>query len=102
MKYIFTRITILILGVVIIYYISVYSLEKARAEGRGFCNEGDVCFFRLILLLAIASIGVFSYELYKFNKQSKIKERNRSFVFIFSILLLVIVFGGYFMQYVGG
>lgn len=99
MKFIIKRIAMLILSLALIYSISDYVLKKARENGRGFSSEGDVCFTRLLLALAIISISVFSYEAYKFNKQSKIKERNRSFILVFSILILVIVFGEYFMKF---
>jgi hypothetical protein len=99
MKYILTRISILILGLVIIFSISYYVEIKAREEIGGiYANAGGGCFTVLIFILAIASLSVFSYEACQFNKQSKIEERNRSFVLIFPILVFLIVSRETFMH----
>lgn len=99
MKYILRRISILILGLAIIFSISYFVEIKKREEIGGiYANAGDACFTVLTFILIIVSLSIFSYEAYQFNKQSKTKERNRSFILIFPILVFLILCRETFMH----
>ena len=95
MKYIFTRISILILAIILIYYISDYGGYYAKSAYDEI--DGGILFFKLLFWLLIISLGVFFFEAYKFNKKGRAKERNRSLWLIFSVVLLVIIYLGYFL-----
>ena len=97
MKYILTRIIILTLVVITLNYISNFVSENAEPE-YGYM-EGAITLFRLLFALGIISLCIFSYEAYRFNKQSKIRERNSSLTLISTILLLVVIFGRYFLEF---
>ena len=98
MKYIFTRIIILILLVVAVKYFSDSVAEHTEPAEYGYM-EGAKTFFTLLFALAIISTGIFSYEAYRFHRQKKIKDRNKSLILISSVLLLVLIFSGYFFQF---
>jgi len=100
MKYIFIRLILLILGVVLIYYISDFIQNSAVVEDGGYNLEGIIWFFRLILGFIIVSIGVFAYEAHLFNKQNKINQLNTSLILIGIIVLLMVIFGGYFLEFI--
>lgn len=90
----------MILSVIAIYYVSDCIREYTTVDAGAFNFYGVIWFFRLLLILVVLSLGIFFYEAYTFNKQKRIKERNESLILIFLILLLGIVFGGYFLQFV--
>jgi len=87
------------LCVIAIYYISDYIQESAIVEEGDDNFYGVIWFFKLLLLLVFISVVVFSYEAYKLNRQKKIKERNLSLILIALIVLMVLIFGGYFLQF---
>lgn len=100
MKYIFIRFILLILGVVLLYYISDFIQNSAVVEDGGYNLEGIIWFFRLVLGYIVISIGVFAYEAHLFNKLNKINQRNASLILIGIIVLFMIIFGKYFLEFV--
>ena len=98
MKYILIRIALMTAAVIAIYYVSNYIAANAEPEV-GYM-EGAIAFFRMTLAVAIIGLSVFTYEAYRFNRQHKIKERNHSLVLMVLMVLLLIVFGGYFFEFV--
>jgi heme/copper-type cytochrome/quinol oxidase subunit 2 len=100
MKYIFLRIVIIILGMAFIYHISDYIQDNTEIEDGGYNFEGIIWFFRLLLAFVLICLSVFGYEARLFHKQNKKKQRNISLTFIGVIILLMLLFSGYFSQFV--
>jgi membrane associated rhomboid family serine protease len=100
MNYIVKRVVLLILIVIAFYYISDYIQETAVVEPGDFNFEGVIAFFRMSLILVIVSLAIFGYEAYIFHKQGRKKERNVSLGLIISIVLLIAIFAGFFLQFV--
>jgi len=86
--------------VIAVYFISDYIQDTAVVEPGDFNFEGVIAFFRMSLVLVIVSLGIFGYEAYTFHQRGKKKERNVSLSLIISIVLLVAVFAGFFLQFV--
>jgi phosphatidylglycerophosphatase A len=97
MKYILSRIMILIIAIAAIYIVRYYVADHAAPDHKYGYIEGVIVFFRLLSILVITSIGIFSYEAYRFNKRGRIKERNNSLILIATVLLLLAIWGVCFL-----
>ena len=97
MKYILIRITILILAIISINYISDYIGEEAH-EDFGYLFA-TIWFYRFLFALAIISLCIFSYEAYRFNKKNCKKERNLSLFLVAIVLLPLLACIKYFIEF---
>ncbi|MGJ1286429.1 hypothetical protein ACR79P_21730 [Sphingobacterium spiritivorum] len=100
MKYIGLRVILLLLLLVIIYYMSDYIQEHTVVDDGDYNFEGIIAFFQMTLGLAIISLGLFIYEACRFHKRKELKKRNASLILISLILIVLILFAGYFFQFV--
>ncbi|QQT25208.1 hypothetical protein [Sphingobacterium spiritivorum] len=100
MKYIGIRIVLLLLLLLVIYYVSDYIQEHTVVDDGDYNFEGVIAFFQMTLALAIISLGLFMYEAFRFHKRKEIKKRNASLILISLILIVLMLFAGYFFQFV--
>lgn len=100
MKYLSIRITLLLLAIIIAYYISDYIQDHAKVAAGDYNFEGVIAFFSFLSAIISVSLALFTYEAYRFHKRYKIKERNLSLGLIAAIVLLLLVFSGYFVEFV--
>ncbi|EEI90232.1 hypothetical protein HMPREF0765_4183 [Sphingobacterium spiritivorum ATCC 33300] len=100
MKYIGIRVILLLLLLVVIYYVSDYIQEHTVVDDGDYNFEGVIAFFQMTLALSIISVGLFIYEACQFHKRKENKKRNASLILISLILIVLILFAGYFFQFV--
>lgn len=100
MKYLSIRIALLLLAIIIAYYISNYIQDHAQVAAGDYNFEGVIAFFSFLSAIISISLGLFTYEAYRFHKRYKIKERNLSLGLIVAIILVTLIFSGYFVEFI--
>lgn len=97
MKYLLIRILAFLISIALINFVSDWFAKSSEPEYEYLF--GATLFFKLLLILSVVFILFLSFETYKFNRQKNIWKRNLGLGLLITLLILLILFWGYFSEF---